>query len=98
MPASGRRRARDRTGEGGDDDKSDDENDGDDNDNYDDHIRYDDGACDKELQCSVCNFALPPRGRLRGMCKNQLIDTYYTLLWDKPTNLPYYQVPQLQGL
>ena len=53
--------------------------------------RYDDGGCEKELQCSMCNFHLPPRATLRGLCKNNLVDVFYTLRWDAANNLPYYQ-------
>ena len=52
--------------------------------------RYDDGGCEKELQCSMCNFPLPPRATLRGLCKNNLVDVFYTIRWDASTNLPYY--------
>ena len=41
--------------------------------------RYDDGGCEKELQCSMCNFPLPPRATLRGLCKNNLVDVFYTI-------------------
>ena len=51
---------------------------------------YDDGGCDKERQCSMCNFPLPPRATLRGLCKNNLVDVFYTVRWDEVTNLPYY--------
>ena len=52
--------------------------------------RYDDGGCEKERQCSMCNFHLPPRATLRGLCKNKLVDVFYTVRWDAATNLPYY--------
>ena len=41
--------------------------------------RYDDGGCEKERQCSMCNFHLPPRATLRGLCKNKLVDVFYTV-------------------
>ena len=53
--------------------------------------RYDDGGCEKERQCSMCNFPLPPRATLRGLCKNKLVDVFYTVRWDSVTNLPFYQ-------
>ena len=40
----------------------------------------------------MCNFPAPPRAKLRGMCENLVIDKYYSVLWDAPNNLPYYQV------
>ena len=33
------------------------------------HKRYDDGNCDSESQCSICNFNFYPRATLRGICK-----------------------------
>merc|ERR1719402_27016 len=52
---------------------------------------YDDGGCEKERQCSMCNFPAPPRAKLRGMCENLVMDKYYSVLWDAVNNLPYYQ-------
>ena len=51
---------------------------------------YDDGGCETERQCSMCNFRLPPRATLRGLCKNNMVDVYYTVRWDEVTNMPYY--------
>ena len=53
--------------------------------------RYDDGGCEKERQCSMCNFPLPPRATLRGLCKNKWVDVFYTVRWDSVTNLPFYK-------
>ena len=54
--------------------------------------RYDDGGCEKERQCTLCNYNLHPRAKLRGLCFNPVVDVYYTLLFDDVTNMPYYQV------
>ena len=53
--------------------------------------RYDDGICEEEFQCSICNFHHYPRATLRGICRNDWTDIFYTLLFDEETNLPYYK-------
>jgi hypothetical protein len=55
------------------------------------HNRYDDGGCVKERQCSLCNFRLLPRAMLRGLCKNDYVDVFYTIMWDEPNNLPFFK-------
>ena len=56
------------------------------------HNRYDDGGCCiKERQCSLCKFRLLPRAMLRGLCKNDYVDVFYTIMWDEPINLPFFK-------
>ena len=55
------------------------------------HNRYDDGGCVKERQCSLCKFSLLPRAMLRGICKNNYVDVFYTFTWDDETNMPYFK-------
>ena len=52
---------------------------------------YDDGGCEGEKQCTMCKFKLAPRAKLRGLCRNKLVDTYYSLMWDDVEKMPYYQ-------
>ena len=52
---------------------------------------YDDGACETESQCYMCNFKQYPKATLRGLCDNIIIDVFYNILWDEDTNLPYYR-------
>ena len=53
--------------------------------------RYDDGGCETERQCVLCKFLQNPKARLRGICSNTLIDTYYTVEFDDDTNMPFYK-------
>ena len=53
--------------------------------------RYDDGGCETEKQCPLCSFKFYPRARLRGICLNTLVDTFYTVEFDDTTNMPFYQ-------
>ena len=55
------------------------------------HNRYDDGGCEEESQCYMCNFKQYPKATLRGLCENKIIDVFYNVLWDEDTNLPYYR-------
>ena len=52
---------------------------------------YDDGGCETELQCSLCNFQQYPRATLRGICKNDWTDIFYTIVFDEVTNMPYFK-------
>ena len=52
--------------------------------------QFDDGAA-TENQCFMCKFVTPPRLKIRGLCKNKKVDTFYTLLYDKTDNLPYFK-------
>ena len=39
----------------------------------------------------MCNFKFHPRATLRGFCKNEWIDVFYSLVWDEETSLPFYR-------
>ena len=47
---------------------------------------YDDGGCESESQCSMCNFVHPPRATLRGLCTNRWI------IWDWKYYLTFFSV------
>ena len=53
---------------------------------------YDDGGCSTESQCFMCSFKKYPKATFRGMCKNDMADWYYTLIFDEESNLPYFKV------
>ena len=42
---------------------------------------YDDGGCESESQCSMCNFVHPPRATLRGLCTTRwtIWEKYYLI-------------------
>ena len=53
--------------------------------------RYDDGSCKNEKQCALCSFKFYPKARLRGICSNNFIDSFYTMEFDDDTNMPYFK-------
>ena len=38
----------------------------------------------------MCKFWFYPRATLRGICRNQWTDIFYTVIFDKATNMPYF--------
>ena len=51
--------------------------------------QYDDGGRTK-MQFFMCQFIRPARLKSRGLCKQKKIDTFYSLLYDAKSNLPYF--------
>ena len=52
--------------------------------------QLDDGGS-LEKHCFMCQFTSYPRLKVRGLCKQEKMDTFYTLLYDKKEQIPYYR-------
>ena len=52
--------------------------------------QFDDGGS-SEKHCFMCQFTSFPRLKIRGLCKQKKMDTFYTLLYDKEKQIPYYK-------
>ena len=39
----------------------------------------------------MCSFKFYPRATLRGICKNEWTDVFYSLVWDERVSMPYYR-------
>ena len=52
--------------------------------------QFDDGGS-SEKHCFMCQFTSYPRLKMRGLCKQKMIDTFYTLLYDNKEQIPFYR-------